>query len=55
VALRHFDRLLAEHHAQQAYERDQRRGRGSRLDTAMSDANGDTHHERDKIANHAAR
>jgi hypothetical protein len=52
VALRHFNRLLAEHHAQQAYEGDQRRGGRPHLNKAIGHANSETHDERDEIADH---
>jgi hypothetical protein len=36
-ALRYFNRVLAEHHAEQAYKRDQRRGWGPRLNKALGE------------------
>jgi hypothetical protein len=52
VALRHFNRLLAEHHAEQADGRDEWRGGRPYLNKAISHADGETHGERDEIANH---
>jgi hypothetical protein len=42
VTLRHFNRLLPQHHAQQADERNQRRSRGPHMDKAVGHANGET-------------
>jgi hypothetical protein len=48
LALRQINRLLPQHHAEQAYERDQRRGRRSNMDKAIGDANDETHDEGDR-------
>ena len=52
MAFRRVDRLLSEHHAEQAYERDKRRGRGPHLNEAVSHASSETHDKRDEIADH---
>jgi hypothetical protein len=51
---RQINRLLSENHPQQAYKRDQRRGRGPHLNNAVGHANRETHEEGDKVADHGA-
>src|SRR5271166_2210919 len=52
MALHHVDYLLPQHHAQQADQCDQRRGRMANLDERISHADNQAHEEGDKITGH---
>jgi hypothetical protein len=52
MALRHVDRLLPWHHAEEADEGDHRRRRRADLDKAVRGAHRQPHEERDEIPKH---